>query len=149
MDAPVTAADGNQRGDARIAPCPRKRGGTRRRRTARIDAAFEDTLLVDRFEAEGSQFGDTGIELSTREGTRRGDNGNAIAGLEGARFAHGLREPRHLGSDRLMLVAAKEGPQRSTTQWQRTWWCQKALLDAALSRERVFDPFQRQYTLLD
>ena len=86
-----------------------------RRRSRRCSAAREHALLVDRIEPERAQLGDAGVELVAREGAGGRDDGDAIAGPQRARLAHALSrhgEPRHLGGDRLVLVAAEQRAQR-------------------------------------
>src|SRR6185369_14667402 len=135
--------------DAGIAPCSRKCGGTRRRRSRGVGAALEDTLLVDWLEAEGPEFRDPGIQLDAGKRARGGNNSDPIAGPERAGLAHALREPRHFGRNRLMLVAAENGTQRGATEWKRTWRRQKPFFCLPLARECILDTLHRQHTVLN
>ena len=53
-----------------------------------------------------------GVELLALERAGGRDHGDPVAGPQGAGLAHRLGEPRHLGRNRLMLVAAERRAQR-------------------------------------
>ena len=61
-----------------------------------------------------------------------------------AASACGYDEPRHLGGDGLVLVAAENGAQGRAGGGPRPRRREEALLDAAVPRQRVLDALQRQ-----
>ncbi len=108
----------------------------------------EDAVVVHRFESERADLGNPGFELVALEGTGGRDHGDAIAGPQGAGLAHRLGEPRHLGGNRLMLVAAQCRPQRRPGQGTGPRRREKTLLHAAMARHGILDPLERQRPLL-
>ena len=107
LRAAVAAADGDERGDARIAPrledCPHARldGASHERRLG------EDRVVVDGLEPEPGELRHAGLDFRRRERAGRRHQCHPIAGLEPARdFASQIR--RHFGRHQLVLFAAED-----------------------------------------
>ena len=116
LDAAVSAPGGNKGGDGRILPRPEKRGGSHVRRAGDVSLACENAVLVDGLEPERPDLGDPGVEFLTLERAGGRYHGDPVAGPQRAGLAHRLGEPRHLGRDRLMLVAAERRAQRRAAE---------------------------------
>ena len=149
LNAAVSAPHRNESRDVRVVPGSRERCGPDFGGAGDIALSSEDALLEDRFEAEGPELDEAGLELLALERAGRRHHGDPVAGPQRARLAHQLDEPRHLGGNRLMLVAAEGGAQRRAGQGPRPRRRQEPFLDAAVARQRILDALQRKRLVLD
>ena len=149
LHAAVSAAGGDERGDA--GSCPGRRGAPRRAtsRRARCVArrARRRVSCEHRLETEARNSCHAGLELVRATGTgwpapRRRSGRPACKGPRLPHAAHG--EPRHLGGDRLVLVAPEQSRAARRRPAARRRRRQETLLDAAVPRERVLDTLERQ-----
>ena len=69
-------------------------GGPHLGRARKVSLPSEDRFVIDRLESEALDLFQTSIELATVERARGRDDGEAVAGGEGARLQHARRRIR-------------------------------------------------------